>query len=135
MLCAACCGALQLHAAARLPLPAAAHASNWLQPAHQPCTRSACLANLDVPNPHSTLLCSTHTHFAAQTLASSLAAAVDSGLAKSVGVSNFSEAEMRETHRVLAERGIPLAVNQVGAALVLGWDQRVVARIACLQQQ
>ena len=55
-----------------------------------------------------------------QTLASSLAAAVDSGLAKSVGVSNYSEAEVRETHRVLAERGIPLAVNQVGRRSV-GW--------------
>lgn len=56
-----------------------------------------------------------------QTLASSLAAAVDSGLTKSVGVSNYSEAEVRETHRVLAERGIPLAVNQAGSgAVVLG---------------
>ncbi|PRW59845.1 2,5-didehydrogluconate reductase [Chlorella sorokiniana] len=52
-----------------------------------------------------------------KTLASSLAAAVDSGLAKSVGVSNYSEAEVRETHRVLAERGIPLAVNQVEFSL------------------
>lgn len=36
----------QLHAAAPLPRPAAAHASNWLQPAHQPCTRSACQQTL-----------------------------------------------------------------------------------------
>ncbi|KAI7840283.1 hypothetical protein COHA_006065 [Chlorella ohadii] len=61
-----------------------------------------------------------------QTLASSLAAAVDSGLAKSVGVSNYSEAEVRETHRVLAERGIPLAVNQAHggktpAQVALNW--------------
>lgn len=52
-----------------------------------------------------------------QTLASGLAAAVDSGLARSVGVSNYSEAEVRETHRVLAERGVPLAVNQVEFSL------------------
>lgn len=48
-----------------------------------------------------------------QTLAGALATAVESGLARSVGVSNYSEAELRETHRVLAERGVPLAVNQV----------------------
>lgn len=50
---------------------------------------------------------------AAQTLASSLAAAVDSGLTKAVGVSNYSEGEMRQTHRVLAEAGVPLVANQV----------------------
>lgn len=52
-----------------------------------------------------------------KTLAGSLATAVESGLARSVGVSNYSEAEVRETHRVLAERGIPLAVNQVEYSL------------------
>lgn len=46
-------------------------------------------------------------------LAGALAAAVDSGLTRAVGVSNYSEAELRETHRVLAEAGVPLAINQV----------------------
>lgn len=48
-------------------------------------------------------------------LATGLAAAVDSGLTKAVGVSNYSKAQMRETHRVLAEAGVPLAINQVRA--------------------
>jgi aryl-alcohol dehydrogenase-like predicted oxidoreductase len=52
-----------------------------------------------------------------KTLAGALAAGVDSGKTKAVGVSNYSAAELRETHRVLAERGIPLAVNQVEYSL------------------
>lgn len=58
-----------------------------------------------------------HPHPPPQTLASALATCVESGQARSVGVSNYSEVEVRETHRVLAERGVPLAVNQ--ARLVL----------------
>jgi aryl-alcohol dehydrogenase-like predicted oxidoreductase len=53
-----------------------------------------------------------------KTLASSLAAAVDSTQARHVGVSNYSAQEVRETHRVLAERGIPLAANQVEFSLL-----------------
>ena len=45
------------------------------------------------------------------TLAGALEAAVGGGQARAVGVSNYSEAELRETHRILAERGIPLAVR------------------------
>ncbi len=48
-----------------------------------------------------------------QTLANALGDAVDNGLARAVGVSNYSQTELRETHRVLAERGVQLAVNQV----------------------
>lgn len=55
----------------------------------------------------------------AQTLARGLAAAVDSGMTRAVGVSNYSEEELRETHRVLAEAGVPLALNQVSGKACL----------------
>lgn len=42
-----------------------------------------------------------------------LADVVDAGLARAVGVSNFSLEEMRQVHAALATRGIPLATNQV----------------------
>eukprot|EP00850_Spirogloea_muscicola_P009142 SM000050S17067 [mRNA] locus=s50:654482:658558:- [translate_table: standard] len=42
-----------------------------------------------------------------------LADVVEQGLAKAVGVSNYSEDRMRQAHAQLAKRGIPLASNQV----------------------
>lgn len=42
-----------------------------------------------------------------------LADVVDAGLAKAVGVSNFSLDEVRQVHAALASRGIPLATNQI----------------------
>jgi aryl-alcohol dehydrogenase-like predicted oxidoreductase len=45
--------------------------------------------------------------------ANALADAVEAGLTRSVGVSNYSAAQMRRAHEVLARRGIPLASNQV----------------------
>lgn len=45
--------------------------------------------------------------------AEALADAVEAGLARAVGVSNYSAAQMRRAHEVLARRGIPLASNQV----------------------
>lgn len=50
--------------------------------------------------------------------ADALADAVELGLVKTVGVSNFDEAQMRRTHATLAERGIPLASNQVEYSLL-----------------
>ena len=47
-----------------------------------------------------------------------LADAVDAGKARAVGVSNFSEEQMREAHDALAARGIPLASNQVQYSLL-----------------
>ncbi|KAL4422152.1 hypothetical protein ABPG77_006841 [Micractinium sp. CCAP 211/92] len=66
-----------------------------------------------------------------RTLANSLATAVESGLTKAVGVSNYSEAQLRETHRVLAERGIPLAVNQVEFSLCHALPERSGLLDAC----
>ena len=42
-----------------------------------------------------------------------LAAVVEAGLARAVGVSNFSAEQVREVHAALSARGIPLATNQV----------------------
>lgn len=47
-----------------------------------------------------------------------LADALEAGKARAVGVSNFSEQQMRKAHAVLGERGIPLASNQVQYSLV-----------------
>ena len=47
-----------------------------------------------------------------------LADAVDASKARAVGVSNFSAEHMRRAHAALAERGIPLASNQVEYSLL-----------------
>ena len=49
----------------------------------------------------------------AESWAGALADAVEAGLVKAVGVSNYSLAQMRRTHDALARRGVPLASNQV----------------------
>ena len=43
---------------------------------------------------------------------------VKQGRIKAVGVSNYSAQQMQEAHRYLADRGIPLAVNQVQYSLL-----------------
>ena len=43
---------------------------------------------------------------------------VDSGIIRAVGVSNFSNERMIKAHESLAERGIPLAANQVNFSLL-----------------
>ena len=47
-----------------------------------------------------------------------LAAAVTAGKARAVGVSNFNTSELRDAHAALAQRGIPLASNQVAYSLL-----------------
>lgn len=54
----------------------------------------------------------------ARTVAAALAAAHRAGLVKAVGVSNYSEREMRALHRALAAHGIPLATNQIEYSLL-----------------
>jgi aryl-alcohol dehydrogenase-like predicted oxidoreductase len=51
-------------------------------------------------------------------MAAALAAPHREGLIKAVGVSNYSESEMRAIHRALAAHGIPLATNQVEYSLL-----------------
>jgi aryl-alcohol dehydrogenase-like predicted oxidoreductase len=50
--------------------------------------------------------------------AAALADAVEAGLTRAVGVSNYSADQVRRTHEVLAQRGIPLASNQVEYSLL-----------------
>ncbi len=47
-----------------------------------------------------------------------LAAAVQAGQIRAVGVSNFRAAEMRAAHAALARHGVPLATNQVRYSLL-----------------
>ncbi|MCU0543926.1 MAG: aldo/keto reductase [Oscillatoriaceae cyanobacterium Prado104] len=48
-----------------------------------------------------------------ETLMNALADEVKQGRIQSVGVSNYSAEQMREAHKILAARGVPLASNQV----------------------
>lgn len=52
------------------------------------------------------------------TLMRRMADAVEKGEIRAVGVSNYSAAQMRIAHQVLADRGIPLASNQVQYSLL-----------------
>jgi len=53
-----------------------------------------------------------------ETWAEALGDVVQMGLARAVGVSNYSEEQMRRAYAVLAKRGIPLASNQVLYSLI-----------------
>jgi aryl-alcohol dehydrogenase-like predicted oxidoreductase len=53
-----------------------------------------------------------------ETLMNALADEVQQGRIKSVGVSNYSAAQMREAQDLLAKRGVSLAVNQVQYSLL-----------------
>jgi aryl-alcohol dehydrogenase-like predicted oxidoreductase len=61
-------------------------------------------------------------HFPARvsipTLMYQVADAVEAGKVRAVGVSNYSAEQMRQAHSALAERGIPLASNQVEYSLL-----------------
>ncbi len=56
--------------------------------------------------------------FPISTMMDGLADVVEAGLAKAVGVSNFDVQQMRQAYDLLAERGIPLASNQVEYSLI-----------------
>jgi len=53
-----------------------------------------------------------------KTLMQALAQEVKRGRIKTVGVSNYSAAQMRQVHQYLADFGVPLAVNQVRYSLL-----------------
>ncbi|MGI0494503.1 aldo/keto reductase [Alkalinema pantanalense CENA528] len=53
-----------------------------------------------------------------QTLLDTLAEEVQAGRIAALGISNYSAPQMRQAHKILADRGIPLAVNQVPYSLL-----------------
>ncbi|MGA7933704.1 MAG: aldo/keto reductase [Kovacikia sp.] len=53
-----------------------------------------------------------------RTLMNALADEVEKGRIETVGISNYSAEQMRQAHKFLAARGIPLAVNQVRYSLL-----------------
>lgn len=53
-----------------------------------------------------------------QTLINALADEVEKGRIGAIGVSNYSADKMRQAHKFLADRGIPLAVNQMNYSLL-----------------
>lgn len=59
-----------------------------------------------------------------ETWADALADAVQAGLARVVGVSNYSAGQMRRAHAVLAKRGVSLASNQVEYSLLVRDPER-----------
>jgi aryl-alcohol dehydrogenase-like predicted oxidoreductase len=60
----------------------------------------------------------------ARTEAAALAAPFRAGLVKAVGVSNYSERELRTMHAALAAHGVPLATNQVEYSLLRTMPER-----------
>jgi aryl-alcohol dehydrogenase-like predicted oxidoreductase len=51
-------------------------------------------------------------------LMNALADEVDRGRTKAIGVSNYNAEQLREAHKLLARRGVPLAVNQMRYSLI-----------------
>ena len=58
-------------------------------------------------------------------MADALAAAVAEGVVKAVGVSNYSEKEMRSIDAALRSRGLRLATNQIELSLLRNMPERV----------
>jgi len=69
----------------------------------------------------------------ARTEAAALAEAFRAGLVKAVGVSNYSERELRGMHAALAVHGVPLATNQVEYSLLRTMPERDGLLRACAE--
>ncbi|VVA90214.1 unnamed protein product [Arabis nemorensis] len=57
--------------------------------------------------------------------------AVEQGLVKAVGVSNYSEKRLRSAYERLKKRGIPLASNQVNYSLIYRAPEQTGVKAAC----
>ncbi|XP_068655651.1 uncharacterized oxidoreductase At1g06690, chloroplastic-like [Aristolochia californica] len=57
--------------------------------------------------------------------------AVEKGLVKAVGVSNYSEKRLRDAYNQLKKRGIPLASNQVNYSLIYRIPEKNGVKAAC----
>jgi len=66
-----------------------------------------------------------------ETLADALADAIEAGLTRAAGVSNYSADQTRRTHAELAKRGFPLAANQVEYSLIDRSIERDGTMAAC----
>ncbi len=66
-----------------------------------------------------------------ETLMNALADEVERGRVRAVGVSNYTEKQMRRAHAALAKRGIPLASNQVQYSLLHRHPERSGVLAAC----
>jgi aryl-alcohol dehydrogenase-like predicted oxidoreductase len=76
------------------------------------------------------------THFpfppvAIETWMDGLADAVQAGLTRAVGVSNYNQKQMRRAHAALVKRGVPLASNQVEFSLLKRGPERGGLLAAC----
>ncbi|KAH7434200.1 hypothetical protein KP509_06G005400 [Ceratopteris richardii] len=60
-----------------------------------------------------------------------LADAVEQGLVKAVGVSNYNEQRLRSAHAQLKKRGVPLASNQVNYSLIYRAPESNGVKRAC----
>ncbi len=60
-----------------------------------------------------------------------MAEAVEAGLVRAIGVSNYSAAGMRRSYAALARRGLPLAANQVNYSLLERAPERNGVMRAC----
>ncbi|KZV25394.1 hypothetical protein F511_07278 [Dorcoceras hygrometricum] len=60
-----------------------------------------------------------------------LADAVEQGLVKAVGVSNYNEKRLRDAYNQLKRRGIPLASNQVNYSLIYRLPEENGVKAAC----
>ena len=68
-----------------------------------------------------------------ETWADALADLVDTGLTRTVGISNCGPAETRRAHAALAARGVPLACNEVEYSLLSRTPERSGLAAACRQ--
>uniref|UniRef100_A0A2P2L7Z6 Aldo/keto reductase family protein n=1 Tax=Rhizophora mucronata TaxID=61149 RepID=A0A2P2L7Z6_RHIMU len=57
--------------------------------------------------------------------------AVEQGLVKAVGVSNYSEGRLRDAYERLKKRGVPLASNQVNYSLIYRAPEENGVKAAC----
>ena len=72
-----------------------------------------------------------YTTLRIEALMDALADEVEAGRVRAVGVSNYSESQMRRAHAALASRGIPLASNQVQYSLLHRAPERNGVLNAC----
>ncbi len=69
-----------------------------------------------------------------ETWMEALADAVDAGLARHVGVSNYGLERLDRAHEALARRGVPLAANQVEYSLIHRGPERNRVMAACRER-